>query len=74
MTIREKDVYNYPSWCYGYVSISNSINRICNTTHVEFNGHLTIDMNKQMNELRQIIEEKDISLCHGIAGEILFCL
>ena len=25
-----------------------------------------------MNELRQIIEEKDISLCHGIAGEILF--
>ena len=72
ITIREKDVYNYPSWCYGYVSISNSINRICNTTHVEFNGHLTIDMNKQMNELRQIIEEKDISLCHGIAGEILF--
>lgn len=70
--LEECDIYSYPSWCYGSVSIANSINRICKTTNIKFNGHSTINMKKQTNELSQSIEKKDVCLCHGIAGEILF--
>ena len=66
------EYFEYPSWCYGSLSILNSIEIIeQNTGLTVLQKHKFVKMGKY-SELIGLMNIHDMSLCHGLTGEVLF--